>query len=138
MISDIFIPILRERFPGRGLRTGASPDPIAVFPAMHPAVGDVSIWDDGEEAMVCVGEITHGHFNPYDSSLTPEEVANLVSEDVVAFLDDLFVDRVLLWKSPDGGAGGWRIMEQDHSTSLLDSHDLTFLWSGPVNNPSAG
>jgi hypothetical protein len=138
MIRDVLLPILRERFAGRGLLTGASPDPIAVFPAMHPAVGDVFIWDDGEEATLGVGAITHSHFNPYDSSLTPGERANYVSEEVVAFLDDLFADRILLWKSPDGGSGGWQIIGQDHSVSLLDSHDLTFLWSGPVKNPSAG
>jgi hypothetical protein len=32
-----------------------------------------------------------------------------VTNEVVTFLTDLFADRVLLWKSPDVGSGGWRI-----------------------------
>jgi hypothetical protein len=135
MIRDVLLPMLEQRFPERGLRRGLPPEPIAVFPAIHEAVGDVSIWDDGEEATVGVGTITHGHFNPYDSSLTAEQVAIQVSEDVVGFLEDLFADKVLLWKSPDNASGGWRILGDDGRSSLMDSNDITFLWSGPVRNP---
>jgi hypothetical protein len=130
--------MLQERFHGRGLRTGLPPDPIAVFPGIHEAVGDVSVWDDGEEATVGVGTITHGHFNPYDQSLTAEQVSIQVSEDVVGFLEDLFADKVLLWKSPDSGSGGWRILGHDEQISLMDSEDITFVWSGPVENPLLG
>jgi hypothetical protein len=109
-----------------------------VFPAAHPEVGDVSIWDDGDEATVAVGEITHGHFNPYDASLTPEETANRVAENVVAFLGDLFADGVLLWKTPGSGAGGWRVLGLDHNFSLMDADALTYFWSGPAKNPLRG
>ncbi|MHC9539942.1 MAG: hypothetical protein AB9903_10520 [Vulcanimicrobiota bacterium] len=61
MIRDVLLPKLMDRFPGRGLRTGAPPGLIAVFPAAHPEVGDLTIYDDGEEATVCIGTITHGH-----------------------------------------------------------------------------
>jgi hypothetical protein len=138
MIRDILLPRLMERFPGRGLRTGSPPDPIAVFPAAHPAVGEVSIWDDGDEAMVAIGDITHGHFNSDDESLTPEQKADQVAAGVLGFLEDLLADRALLWKSPDGGSGGWRISEYDEMISLMDGVDLTFRWSGPVKNPLAG
>src|SRR6185295_18181831 len=110
MIREALIPILEERFSSRRLSTGFPPDPIAIFPAIHPAVGNVSIWDEGEEATVAIGTITHGHFNPYDASIDDEQRAKLVAEDVVAFLEALFADRVLLWKSADGQSGGWQIL----------------------------
>lgn len=43
------------------------------------------ICDHGEEATVYITEITHGHFNPYDASLTQDQVDKKVTEDVVAF-----------------------------------------------------
>jgi hypothetical protein len=138
MIRDILLPKLMERFPDRGLRAASPPDPVATFPAAHPAVGDLSIWDDGGEAMVAVGDITHGHFNPNDGSLTPEQVAERVAADVLGFLEDLFADRILLWKSPAGGSGGWVVLGNDEALSLMDGDDLTFTWSGPVKNALRG
>lgn len=138
MIRDALLPALRLRFPDISFQIGDSPNPIAIFPAAHKEVGDVSIWDDGDEATVSIGEITHGHFNPYDETLTPEEIANRVTEEVVAFLKDLFADRVLLWKSLVGGAGGWSVLGHNNSLSLIDTDDLTYLWSGPVKNPEIG
>ena len=135
MIRDVLIPKLKERFPERGLRTDVPPNPIATFPAAHPAVGDVSVWDDGEEATVAISEVTHGHFDSYDASLTPEQIENQIAAAVLDFLEDLFADRVLLWKSPDGGSGGWRVLGEDQSLSLMDGDDQTFTWSGPVENP---
>ena len=135
MISDTLLPALHERFPDRGLQSGSSPNEVAVFPAAHPEVGNVSIWDDGDEATVGIGEITHGHFNPYDDSLTSEQIAKRVTEDVIEFLQALFNDRVLLWKSRDGGSGGWRILAHNTDGSLMEGDDLTYLWSGPVKNP---
>jgi hypothetical protein len=134
MIRSVLVPMLEERFPGRGLRTGMPPDPVAVIPGVHPAVGDVSIWDDGDEATVSVGEITHGHLRSYDSSLSPVESEQEVAAQVLGFLDELFADRVMLWKSP-GGSGGWRIVGWAEDLPALDSDIQMFLWSGPIQDP---
>src|SRR5262249_21251822 len=122
---------------GRTFTTDVPPKPIAVFSGAHSEVGDVCIWDDGDEATVSIGEITHGHFNPYDPSLSPEQLATVVTGEVLQFLADLFLDRVLLWKSREGGSGGWQVLDEGNELSLMDSDDLTYLWSGPVKNPLA-
>jgi hypothetical protein len=132
MIRDLLLPALVANFPNRGFRTGDSPNAIGIFPAAHAEVGDVTIWDDGDEATVGIGEITHGHFNPYDETLTEQQIAERVTSDVVAFLTDLFADRVLLWKSLNNGAGGWQVLEGENDFSLMDAEALTYLWSGPV------
>ena len=138
MIRDVLLPALQSKFPNRDFRTDDSQNAIGTFPCAHEEVGDVTIWDDGDEATVGIGDITHGHFNPYDENLTQEEVENRITQEVVAFLTDLFADRVLLWKSPDGGSGGWRILGDDGRYSIMDSNNLTYLWSGPVRNPDIG
>jgi hypothetical protein len=138
MIRDVLQPALQSKFPNRGFRTDDSPNAIGIFPAAHEEVGEVTIWDDGDEATVAIGDITHGHFNLYDENLAPEEIEKRVTEDVVGFLTDLFADRIILWKSPDGRSGGWRILGDDNRYSIMDSDDQTYLWSGPVRNPDIG
>ena len=137
MIREILLPALQAKFPNRGFRRDDSANDIGVFPAAHAEVGDVTIDDDGNEATVYIGEITHGHFNPYDERLSEKEIAEHVASDVVNFLDDLFADRVLLWKSPDGRSGGWRRLGEDNPYSIMDGDDITYLWSGPVKNPDS-
>jgi len=133
MIRDQLLPALRARFASRGLQLGTSGNQIAVFPAIHPEVGDVTIWDDGDEVTIGIGEITHSHFNPYDDSLTSDQIAEQVTEEVSEFLQDLFEDRILLWKSLNGRSGGWQVLGRGDDSPRGDN--LTYLWSGPVKNP---
>jgi hypothetical protein len=131
MIRENLLRELNDRFPGRGMRTGVPPDPIAVFPAMHPEVGEVKIWDDGDEATIEIGRITHGHMNPYGASMSEDEVAREVTRQVVEFLEDLFTDRVLLWVSADGRSGGWKVLSDTVETSDPPRGTCIFVWSGP-------
>ena len=48
MLSQLLHPVLRERFPDRGLAAGEPPDPCARFPGIHPGIRGVSIYDDGD------------------------------------------------------------------------------------------
>ena len=92
------------------------------------------IWDDGVEATVAVGKITHGHFNPYDARLTAEQATEHVSADVIEFLDDLFADRILLWTSGDGRSGGWGPLGAETNPSL-DPGDKTYVRTDPRKSP---
>lgn len=132
MIRDVLIPELAERFPGRGLRTGSPPNPLATFPAVNEAVGDVRIWQDGDEVRVAIGTVTHGHFSLYDATMSRDQIADHIVADVIGFLDDLFADRVLLWQSRDGRSGGWRVLGREENLSPVGPENHTFTWSGPV------
>jgi hypothetical protein len=131
VIAQTLLATLRAHFPNLELQLGSSPDPVIIIPAQHPTVGNISIWDDGDEVTLDIGDITHGHFAVYDVS-SPDELAQAVSEQVIAFLDTLFADQVLLWKARSGGAGGWYVLDEDHpSTYQLPANAQCFLWSGP-------
>ena len=138
MIRDKLIPLLEQKYADLGVRVGSPPDPIAVFPAKHPGVGDLSIYDDGDEATVLIGEITHGHFNPYDAALTQEEAEARVTDEVLEFLGDLFADRYLLWKSRDNGSGGWQHLDYIDKPIRPRKNTDYFVWSGPVTTENAG
>jgi len=134
MIREILVPVLRDRFHERGLKFGIPPDPIAIFPAAHVAVGDVSIWDDGDEATLGIGDITHHHFNPYDSTLTEEAAARWITEEVVGFLEKLFADRVLLQKGRTSNWGSMEWFAEDEPIPPIRDGADAFLWSGPITS----
>jgi hypothetical protein len=103
-----------------------------VIPTNHEGVGDISIWDDGEEATFVIGNITHHHFTDYTPGISEEEAAYNISEDVIGFLEDLFADRVLLWKSSSGG-GGLRVLQEGEMPQVhSDAGTQFYFWSGPV------
>jgi hypothetical protein len=139
-LREVLLAALTERFGDRGLRAGTRPGPIAVFPARHPEVGDVSVWDSGIEpdfhATVTVGEIIGDHFTNYDSHLESHERPERLTKDVVRFLQELFADRLLFWRSTDGQRAGWRERgDVGYSEPLvLDNRAYrTYLWSGPLS-----
>src|SRR4051812_37590561 len=103
MLSSLLLPILRERFAGRGLVEGAPPGPCAVFPGVHPGIRGVSIYDDGDELTLCVDDVTHGHFAEYAEGLSDAERDGRVVEVVVEFLDALFEDSVAVWGQKNVG-----------------------------------
>jgi hypothetical protein len=131
MIRDHLVPALQREFPGCEIVFDTPPNPIATFPANQEAVGKVCVYDDGDEATVCIEKITHGHFNPYNEALTDDERARIVTEEVIDFLKALFSDRILLETSADHRVGGWtRIDVRDKPVELVRSHRY-FLWSKP-------
>lgn len=127
MLSSLLLPILREKFPGRGLVEGTSPDPCAMFPGIHPGIRGVSIYDDGHELTLCVDDLTHGHFAEYDDQLPLAERERRIVEAVVEFLDALFSDRVAVWGQANVG-GGWRRIDLSESSGWPDVPE--FVWSG--------
>lgn len=135
-IRDILVPVLVEQFMDRGLRLGDPPDPIAVFPAAHPEVGDVRISDRDTSADVAVGDIAYDHFfNPYDEERGTDKAAEGIAKEVVRFLQELFADRLLIWRSSDGRTRGWRERgDAGHSAPLVvdDREYRTYVWSGPL------
>ena len=135
-IRGVLVPMLVERFKDRGLQLGEPPDPIAVFPGIHPEVGEIRISDSQTSADLAVGNIVYDHFfNPYDEERGTDKAVEGIANDVVRFLEELFADRLLMWRSVDGRTRGWRERgEAGHLAPLVidDREYLTYLWSGPL------
>ena len=136
-IRETLVPLLVERFKDRGLQLGTSPDLIAVFPAAHPEVGDVRISEgNGGGADLAVGDVVRDHFfNPYEEERNTSEAAEGIARNVVRFLQELFADRLLMWRSTDGRTRGWRERgDAGHTAPLVvdDRAYYTLIWSRPL------
>lgn len=100
------IAAIEQRFPERPWHCGMPPDEVLVFPAAHPNVGNVCLVDVGAEGvLVYLGKFTHKHFFSDDKSLGEEEAADRVVAMAMAFLEDVFADRIVMYGSylSDGG-----------------------------------
>jgi hypothetical protein len=135
VISDKLIQHVKERFPNAKATFGMPPKPAIVFPAVHPEVGDIEIYDDGSEVRLDAGHFTHGHFSGYGSK-SKEEAAQWIVEDVINFLERLFADQVILWGSHKSGGGWYR---RDGESNLDPSKQGTqlYVWSGPLRSEGA-
>ena len=132
MIANVLRKAITQRLPEIEFTTPSPPGAAIVIPARHEGVGDVSIWDDGDEATLDIRNISHSHFTDYTPGISEEEAAHSISEDVIGFLEDLFADRVLLWKSSCGG-GGWRMLADGEVPQVhSDAGTQYYFWSGPV------
>jgi hypothetical protein len=138
VLSHKLLPVLRERFPNRGLVEGDPPDPCAVFPGLHPGIRGVSIYDDGYELTLCVDDLTHGHFIEYTEGLLEAEREQHIVERAVEFLEALFADKVVVWGQHH--MGGWYRPEWSSAGSNTvisiggtggEAPVQEFVWSGP-------
>ena len=134
MIRDRLIPALRERFPTESFTFSEPPEPIASLPARNAALGRLEICDDGDEATVYITEVTHGHFSCYDDSLTPEQHETTITADVLDFLEALFADRVLLYRTPSRSMGGWTRLDLSPESERIRRDREYFLWSRPYQH----
>ena len=133
MLFDLLIPQLRERFPDRPFRLETTPHLQLVFPAVHSAVGDLVIMEEGDELILIAGNFTHGHFANYDYDKSVEYKAEVITRDILRFLTDLFADRVILWGSHRGG-GGWYPRDLEGDQLSPRRAGPLCVWSGPLTN----
>lgn len=131
MIRDRLIPEIKKTFSGWEMEINPVDNPIIRFPAAQKDVGDVLVYDDGDEATVCVENISHGHFNPYGKTVSQQQREIAVTEDVISFLEALFADRVLLYTAPDHRMGGWTRLDLHDGPDELSPDQRYYLWSKP-------
>lgn len=137
-IKTSLLPLLRERFPG-ALFDDTDPDLIVTFSG-PPEVGDLEIWDDGSEATVAIGKLTHTHINGYDSyprdqNHSDEEVVKRVTQEVLQFLEDFFAERIVVWREPDSKCVAIGPIET--MPSPFPAGGEAFSWKGRIH-PKAG
>jgi hypothetical protein len=135
MIRDKLIPLLEQKFGTGSFSKGIAPKPIVSFPPAHVEVGELKIFDDGNEVIMEIGEITHGHFGSTNALATQEEAEQEVVENVVDFVEDLFNGKYILWRTQQRGAGGWKhidFISENDILSKFENDAAYFTWSGPL------
>src|SRR5690348_4721832 len=120
---------LRTSFPDLTLRVGESPDPVVVVEAIHPDVGNVEIYDNGEELTIGLGNFTHVHVGLGESK-------DRIVELAIALLTDLFSDDLVLWGSHSGPGGYCRKGQMSSFAKMLSKGGTRYVWSGPLRDRS--
>jgi hypothetical protein len=122
--------MLRRRFPSVPFEFSTEGTLIAALPAPYPELGDLEIHEDGIEAIAEVGDVTHGHFYPYDKK-DPGAAAE-VAESLGDFLADLFEDKICMFTSSLGGGHGKVTDKWPRRKSNRKTSKKYYLWSGPA------
>ncbi len=136
VLKDALLAELTRRF-GDAFHPGDDPHTVAIFPAAHPEVGDVIVRDEGDEAIVFLGDITHEHFSSDVDAEFDTARAEEVARDVADFLSELFADRILLWQAFFGWIGGYRLLPAVDRSRYLERWARCCRWSGPIQSSRA-
>ncbi len=121
---------LKDHFPNRQFYVSGSGNAV-IYPAAHAEVGDLEIHDEGGEITLYLGRFTHSHINNFGEKLSEEEDARKIVASIIAFLHDLFDDKVVLWGSQKGGGGTYRVGSVPNSA--FPPRGPRYVWSGPYH-----
>ncbi len=126
------------------------PPPAIIIPARHVAVGEITIYDDGDELTIDIGRKHHTHVSCYNFDRYPEsDRLDMVVQDAAEFVNDVMCDRVCITVDFIGdrcvGSSHYYIEEEekdDRGYGVLRGIDIgkspggrrseRFLWSGPI------
>jgi hypothetical protein len=133
-LSRAFRDALGERLPAVRRVEHFTDRLIVTIPAQHAETGPITVWLDGDEVTVGIGERFHTHFEAYlDASDLPQaERERRAAAQAAGFIADFMADRILLRVTRDGGSAGTRAVE---SAPAPGPEEIDYLWSGPKSYP---
>ena len=127
-----FRAALRHRLPNLEWVEDFSDRLIIRIPAHNPETGAITVWLDGDEVTVGIGEYFHTHFEAYlteQAELTQTERERRAAARAAAFIADFMADEIVLRIGRGGRNAGTfhrAIKEEPPGPEQMD-----YLWSGP-------
>ncbi len=131
MLRDALLAELARKFPGDMFHLGEDARTIVTFPAAHPEVGDVTICNEGDGAVVFIGDITREHFRSHDA-IFDSEGAERVARRVSELVADLLADKIILWRTMTGSSSGHYMPKSAFRKEDMEEWSRYYLWSGPI------
>ena len=129
MLTAHITQALKTEFPEVPFVFPSPPDPIASLLGPCKEFSPLQICDDGDEATIYLGTITHGHLGCYDDDLTEDDKQRRIADDVTDFVRDLLSDRIVAMSMLGGVAGGWRRLSADEALPAHSILKRQFVWS---------
>lgn len=127
---------------------GTATSPAIIIPAKHEAVGDLTIYDDGDELTVVIGKLHHTHFFPdMFGEETSEQRFSAAITHAATFVADFLADRILISVDYLGDrctGSSYRYFDTDFRpadalrTSVFSrfrkesTRSEHYIWSGPI------
>jgi len=94
-LSCEFLTQLRRVLPDTAFRTALTDGLVVTIPFRCEEVGDITVWLEGGEVTVEIGQLNHTHFRVYTQSApTPDECERVAAEMAVDYIRDVIEERV--------------------------------------------
>jgi hypothetical protein len=132
MLFERLTKSLREAFPDVPFVFAEPPEPVATLEGPCEEMSPLKVFDDGNEATIWLGIVTHGHFANYEEGITEDLRHQYIAVDVVEFVRDLIADRVVGMSSLGGRVGGWRRLEPGEPLPDRSRWKKQYVWSGAL------
>ena len=138
-VAQAFINALQ---PSLQQYTVSDENEIMRIPAQAPEVGDLVVYDDGDELTVAVGKIHHCHFESYCvDAPTGEERQAIAAENAVEWVTAVINEHVQFRNEFQCGrvisGSSWRTQHHDGGRLLKKTDEWTeYTWSGLVLHQS--
>ena len=135
MIRNRLILLFEQKFGANSFTRGDIPSALVSFPPAHNGVGELKVFEYGNELIVEIGKIAHHQFDNLNPDATPEAAEQALAEQVAGFVEDVFADKYIFWCSPQRDAGGLKHIDffsENERSSFLDGDRIYFTWSGPL------
>jgi hypothetical protein len=132
MLANHLVQTLKSAFPELPFVFAEPPEAVATLTGPCEEMSPLKIFDDGDEATIWVGTITHSHFGNYEEGVTEDWRHQYIAENVVKFIRDLLADRVVAMSTLGGLVGGWRRLEMGEALPERSRWKKQYLWSGVV------
>jgi hypothetical protein len=127
-LGTLCLQLIPERFPLDKFVVNRAENPIVRFPAAHFEVGDLEISDDVDELTVSIGDITHVHFDCFETDWDIGRRRLAIVDDVSHFVREVLAEEVELFKTWYGGG----------SAPRGKGSGQVFVWSGPLQDERKG
>jgi hypothetical protein len=131
-LSREFRAALRHRLPDLKYDEAFTDRLIVTISAQHPETGAITVYLDGDEVTVGVGEHFHTHFEAYfteQADLTQTELERRAAARAAAFIADFMADEIVLRISREGRVAG--TFHRAIKKEPPGPDEMDYLWSGP-------
>jgi hypothetical protein len=149
-LAAVFLEKFKDHFPSLNYEWAGEEPPHLAIHAIHPDVGPIDVWFDGDELTIGIGEYFHTHFSLYDYEDLPEEQQwQASSDEAVRFIDDFISERIILSIKYFGGeprsASIFYEDDPEHCSTIVPAQkdspkpaskeikEIFYKWSGLVN-----
>jgi hypothetical protein len=112
------------------------PRQILKVPAKAAEIGDIVVYNDGDELTVAVGRIDHRHFEVYCATASTEAERQLeVAREAVEWIEDIMAERVRFRVEFEAGrviaSSSWYPAHHDGARWLSRTDEVReYTWSG--------
>ena len=138
MLRTELLKVLSESFGAEGFEVhSVSPDeclnkPLVTFPAKHPEVGDLRVFEEQDRIEIYIGLIARVALIADESNLTKVQELDL-SRSAVSFIQQLLNDEIEFFGFAGSGATRARTDKRRSWWSRFSYGDTTYVWSGPIS-----